>query len=58
MSTCSDVLSNKNPMVKWSNGCETILDNEDKSKDSIEQHWTLDKRYMNYARLEYVRSDI
>ena len=38
MISSSNVLSNEKPMFWESNACKTILDNGDKSKDSIEHH--------------------
>ena len=54
MSSSSDVLSNEDPMLRKSNGCRTILDDCDKSKNLFEQHWTLDGRYMSKAGLGYI----
>ena len=54
MSSSSDVLSNEDPMLGKSNGCGTILDDCDKSKNLFEQHWTLDGQYMSRIGLEYI----
>ena len=56
MSLSSDVLSNEDPMLGKSNGCRTILDDCDESKNLFEQHWTLDGQYVSKAGLGYISS--
>ena len=50
----SNVLSKESPMFGGSNGCRTILDNCDKSKNLFEQHWTLDGQYRPWTRVGYI----
>ena len=54
MSSSSDVLSNKDPILGKFNGCGTVLDDCDKSKTLFERHWTLDGQYVSRTGLEYI----
>ena len=54
MNSSPNVLFYENPMFWESDGCQTILDNGDKSKDSVEPHWTLEDRYVAWMGLEYI----
>ena len=54
MRSSSDVLPKENPMFWIINGCETILDNCDQSKELFERHWKLDEQYRAWTRFEYI----